>query len=53
MKKLVCPYHKERTPSCVLKVDKFHCFGCGEEGSIEKLNTKLVSVGRKEITDEK
>lgn len=27
-----CPFHVERTPSCYVKVDHFHCFGCGERG---------------------
>ena len=31
-----CPFHKERTPSFMVNVDKqiFHCFGCGIGGNI-------------------
>lgn len=31
-----CPFHQEKTPSC--KIDSFaqrwHCFGCGEDGDV-------------------
>ena len=28
-----CPFHDERTPSCVLYPDGgYHCFGCGKNG---------------------
>lgn len=31
--KISCPFHNERTPSCVLYDDNsFHCFGCGANG---------------------
>src|SRR5688572_4999436 len=26
--KLCCPFHREKTPSCVLYDDHGHCFGC-------------------------
>ena len=31
---VLCPYHKEKTPSCVIDLvrNKFHCLGCGAEG---------------------
>lgn len=36
---VLCPYHKELTPSCSLEQDDedwgtgiWHCFGCGREG---------------------
>ncbi len=31
-----CPFHEEKTPSCVLspKTNLFHCFGCGAGGSV-------------------
>lgn len=28
-----CPFHNEKTPSCVVYPDNsFHCFGCGAHG---------------------
>ena len=28
-----CPFHNERTPSCLISPDNtFHCFGCGAHG---------------------
>ncbi|ADP11515.1 DNA primase [Erwinia sp. Ejp617] len=33
---LLCPFHQEKTPSCVISPDKnlYHCFGCGAAGSV-------------------
>ena len=29
-----CPFHQERTPSCVIYPDgHYYCFGCGSHGS--------------------
>lgn len=32
----LCPFHQERTPSCHITPDtgRFHCFGCGESGTV-------------------
>lgn len=31
--KVRCPFHNERTPSCLIRPDNsFHCFGCGVRG---------------------
>ena len=36
--KMLCPYHKEKTPSFVLnKVTReFKCFGCGKSGTLSR-----------------
>jgi len=33
---IVCPFHDENTPSCMIYVneDKFHCFGCQAHGDV-------------------
>ena len=33
---VLCPFHDDKTPSCVIspKTNLFHCFGCGEGGSV-------------------
>ncbi|WP_099350311.1 CHC2 zinc finger domain-containing protein [Erwinia amylovora] len=33
---LLCPFHQEQTPSCVISPEKnlWHCFGCGAAGSV-------------------
>lgn len=28
-----CPFHDEKTPSCKIYKNNFHCFGCNEHGS--------------------
>lgn len=35
MYKLCCPFHREKTPSCVIYPDgHFHCFGCFSRGDV-------------------
>lgn len=33
---VLCPFHRERRPSCKVELEKniFHCFGCGKKGNI-------------------
>lgn len=42
-----CPFHSDRNPS--MKVDdRFHCFGCGEDGDVIDFTAKFFGVGLKE-----
>lgn len=38
VKKCLCPFHEEKTPSLVLDTEtmKFHCYGCGASGDASK-----------------
>ena len=38
--KFLCPWHDEKTPSCIVNFDKgfYHCFGCGEAGRLEDID---------------
>ena len=43
---LSCPFHEEKTASCIITPSKniFHCFGCGEGGSVIDWVMKLETV---------
>jgi hypothetical protein len=42
----LCPFHQERTPSCCVTPDtgRFHCFGCGEGGTVIDYHAKKLGV---------
>jgi hypothetical protein len=55
---ICCPFHGEKTPSCAVTVfsdrylpGSFHCFGCGEKGSWNKLAEKLGLKFRIDTSD--
>lgn len=35
--RVLCPFHIEQTPSCVIYGDRYKCFGCGKHGPISEL----------------
>lgn len=39
-----CPLHKEDSPSCLIDIknNRFHCFGCGEDGDVYELVSKVT-----------
>ena len=40
----LCPFHRERHPSCKLYADHYYCFGCQAHGDVIKLVQELFSV---------
>jgi DNA primase len=44
--KIICPYHEENVPSCSISITNglYHCFGCGKNGSIIDLISKIKNV---------
>ena len=41
---LLCPFHGEKTPSCVIHTRThtyFHCYGCGKSGGLRELERKI------------
>ena len=34
---VLCPFHEEKTPSCVIDLNKktYHCMGCGKKGKLD------------------
>ena len=37
----LCPFHKEKTPSCFLYPEKYRCYACGEQGDVIDAHMKL------------
>lgn len=35
--RILCPFHEERTPSCVLYHDHYRCYSCGAYGPLSKI----------------
>lgn len=42
--RILCPFHEEGTPSCVIYSDHFRCYGCGEYGPLSRLSGKNVRI---------
>ena len=49
----LCPFHNERTPSLSLyrSTNSFHCYGCGEHGSVVDFVMKTQNLNFKEAVD--
>ncbi|QEK38133.1 DNA primase [Candidatus Cytomitobacter indipagum] len=41
-----CPFHNEKSPSCIIQddVNLFHCFGCGASGDMIKFVEKMDNI---------
>ncbi|MBT9766254.1 LPD28 domain-containing protein [Clostridium sp. MCC345] len=45
-----CPFHDDKNPS--MKIDqRFHCFGCGEDGDVIDFTAKLFDLSPKEAAE--
>ncbi|ECI4012253.1 DNA primase [Salmonella enterica subsp. salamae] len=46
----LCPFHSEKTPSCVITPAKglYHCFGCGAKGSVIDWQMNTTGQGLRE-----
>lgn len=44
--KCLCPFHSERTPSCMVYTDteSFYCFGCGAGGDVITFIEKIENL---------
>lgn len=40
----LCPFHRERNPSCKLYTDHYYCFGCQAHGDVIKLVQEFFSL---------
>ena len=40
----LCPFHRERHPSCKLYADHYYCFGCQAHGDVIKLTQELFGL---------
>lgn len=49
--RILCPHHKERTPSCVIYDDHYYCFSCGAHGKASELGLKLGDIKPREPED--
>lgn len=53
VQRILCPWHEEDTPSCVVYADHVKCFGCGRSGSLSECGIvgPLQSAPRPPQTD--
>ncbi len=51
--KFICPWHEEKKPSLFVnqRLKIFHCFGCGEKGSIIDFVAKMEGISFKQAVD--
>jgi cytochrome c556 len=50
-KKISCPFHHEKTPSCAIYDHSFYCFACEAKGSIIDFVMKQYNISFKEAVD--
>lgn len=50
MKRIICPFHKEDTPSMVVYPEAAYCFGCGKKAKLEEVG-ETYDGGPKKMED--
>ena len=45
---VICPFHKEATPSLSLRDGRFHCFGCSASGDVIDLESRLTGASTRD-----
>ena len=46
----LCPFHDDNNPSMKLD-ERFHCFGCGEDGDVIDFTAKYFNLSLKEVAE--
>lgn len=46
----LCPFHDDHNPSMKLD-DRFHCFGCGEDGDVIDFTARLFQLTLREAAE--
>ena len=46
----LCPFHDDHNPSMKLD-ERFHCFGCGEDGDVIDFTAKLFQLTLREVAE--
>lgn len=41
LKRILCPFHEESTPSCVIYETNYKCYACGAHGPLSDLDTSV------------
>jgi len=41
MRRIICPFHKEDTPSMVIYPEAAYCFGCGKKAKLEEVGIEV------------
>lgn len=48
---IVCPFHKDKHPSCKIYKDGFKCYSCGTHGDLVDFVAKLEGISLREALD--
>lgn len=51
MKRILCQFHKEDTPSLALYGDRYFCFGCGARGPVKDLKNIDIELTQDDLTE--
>lgn len=46
---ILCPFHEENTPSCLIDRDAYYCFGCGQYGDSISFLCNLHNINPEDV----